>query len=149
VGQFVCPACGAVNRIPDGKDPMAAKCGRCGARLFDGRPVDVDGKGLAAHRRSTRGAAVLVDVWAPWCGPCRAMTPNFVAAARLLEPDVRLLKLNSELEPEAASGLGVTGIPALLLFRDGVGVSRTAGLLSASQIVAWTRQALAAAQRSG
>jgi thioredoxin 2 len=144
--QFVCPACGAANRAPDGKDPLAAKCGRCGVPLFSGHPAEVDAKAFAAHRASTKGAAVLVDVWAPWCGPCRTMAPNFAAAAKILEPDVRLLKLNSEAEPQAAAGLGVSGIPALLLFRDGQTVARTAGLMSAQQIVAWTRQALAQAQ---
>lgn len=144
--QFVCPACGATNRAPEGKDLLAAKCGRCGEPLFNGRPAEVDAKGLAAHRASTKGAAVLLDVWAPWCGPCRAMAPNFAAAAKMLEPDVRLLKLNSEAEPQAAAGLGVSGIPALLLFQDGHAIARTAGVMSAQQIVAWTRQALAPAQ---
>jgi thioredoxin 2 len=144
--QFVCPACGAANRTPDGKDPLAAKCGRCGDLLFSGHPIEVDAKALGAHRASTKGAAVLVDVWAPWCGPCRAMAPNFAAAAKALEPQVRLLKLNSEAEPQAASALGVSGIPALLLFRDGQVIARSAGLMSAQQIVAWTRQALAQAQ---
>lgn len=141
--QFVCPACGAANRAPDAKDPTAAKCGRCGEALFSGRPVEVDARGLRAHCVGTKGAAVLVDVWAPWCGPCRAMAPNFAAAAGTLEPDVRLLKLNSDAEPQAAGELGVSGIPALLLFKDGRAIARTAGAMSASQIVAWTRQALA------
>jgi thioredoxin 2 len=144
--QFVCPACGAANRAPDGKNPLTAKCGRCGEPLFSAHPVEVDAKALAAHRASTRGAAVLVDVWAPWCGPCRAMAPNFAAAAKTLEPDVRLLKLNSQAEPQAAAELGVPGIPALLLFLDGRAIARTAGLMSAPQIVAWTRQALAQAR---
>ncbi len=143
--QFVCPACGAANRAPDGKNPLAAKCGRCGEPLFSGHPAEVDAKALAAHRASTKGAAVLVDVWAPWCGPCRAMAPNFAAAAKTLEPDVRLLKLNSEAEPQASAELGVSGIPTLLLFRDGQAIARTSGLMSAQQIIAWTRQALAQA----
>lgn len=143
--QYVCPACGAANRAPDGKDPLAAKCGRCKEPLFSAHPAEVSGAALRAHRASTKGAAVLVDVWAPWCGPCRAMAPNFAAAAGKLEPDVRLLKLNSEAEPQAAAELGVSGIPALLLFRDGQPIARTAGLMSTDQIVAWTRQALAQA----
>jgi thioredoxin 2 len=143
--QYVCPACGAANRAPDGKDPRTAKCGRCKEPLFSAHPAEVSGAALRAHRASTKGAAVLVDVWAPWCGPCRAMAPNFAAAAAKLEPDVRLLKLNSEAEPQAAAELGVSGIPALLLFKDGQPIARTAGLMSADQIVAWTRQALAQA----
>ena len=143
--QFVCPGCGAANRAPDGKNPLAAKCGRCGEPLFSGHPAEVDAKALAAHRASTKGAAVLVDVWAPWCGPCRAMAPNFAAAAKTLEPVVRLLKLNSEAEPQASAELGVSGIPTLLLFRDGQAIARTSGLMSAQQIIAWTRQALAQA----
>ena len=143
--QYVCPACGAVNRTPDGKNPLAAKCGRCGQGLFSGHPAEVDSKALRAHFGSTKGAAVLVDVWAPWCAPCRAMAPNFAAAAAKLEPAIRLLKLNSEAEPQASAELGVSGIPALLLFKDGRPIARTAGLMSADQIVAWTLQALARA----
>jgi thioredoxin 2 len=141
--QYVCPACGAANRTPESKDPLAARCGRCKAPLFSGQPAEVDAKGLRAHRASTRGAAVLVDVWAPWCGPCRALAPQFAAAGGKLEPDVRLLKLNSDAAPQAAAELGVSGVPALFLFRDGQLLARTAGLMSADQIVAWTRQALA------
>jgi len=141
--QFVCPNCAAVNRVPEERDPLGARCGRCSDPIFSGHAVDVDAKALALHRVSTKGAAVLVDVWAPWCGPCRAMAPNFAAAAQALEPDARLLKLNSEASPQAAAALGVTGVPALLLFREGQVAARTAGLLTTSQIVAWTRQALA------
>ncbi|MBS0334082.1 MAG: thioredoxin TrxC [Proteobacteria bacterium] len=143
--QLPCPACGAVNRLPEARDPRAAKCGRCGHALFEGRPLEVDGEALERLRGSARGVALLVDVWAPWCGPCRAMAPQFAAAASELEPDVRLLKLDSEAEPAAAGRLGVRGIPALILYRDGVEIDRTAGAMGADQIVAWTRQAMARA----
>jgi thioredoxin 2 len=144
MSQFVCPNCGAGNRIPDGRDPRQAKCGKCHQPVLTGAPVEVSGAQLDAHRSGTKGAALLLDVWAPWCGPCKAMAPQFSAAARTLEPDVRLLKLNSDAEPAAASALGVSGIPALYLIRDGRVIAQTAGAMPASQIVAWTRQALAA-----
>lgn len=145
MGQLVCPACGAVNRLPDHRDPTAARCGTCHQPFFAGRPVEVTGAELDAHLASTKGAAVLLDVWAPWCGPCRAMAPQFAAAANALEPDVRLLKLNSEASPQAAQSLGVSGIPALFLFREGKVLGRQAGLMNTDQIVAWTRQTLAQA----
>jgi len=144
MSQFVCPACAAANRVPRDRPARAARCGKCHGPLFSGHPVEVSGAQLARHREATKGGALLLDVWAPWCGPCRSMAPNFAAAAGRLEPEVRLLKLNSEAEPEAAQALGVSSIPALSLLRDGQVIARTAGLMSADQIVAWTRQALAA-----
>jgi thioredoxin 2 len=143
--QIVCPECRAANRLPEGKDPGAANCGRCKARLFQGKPVEVSGQALDAHLANTKGAAVLLDVWAPWCGPCRAMAPQFEAAAQRLEPNVRLVKLNSDAEPDAAARLGVQGIPALFLFKDGKVVARHAGAMPAAQLVAWTEQELARA----
>jgi thioredoxin 2 len=143
--QFVCPACGATNRSPPERDALKAKCGRCGELLFTGQPVEVSGQAFKAHRLATRGAAVLVDVWAPWCGPCRTMGPQFAAAAATLEPDVRLVKLNADENGPLSAELGVSGIPALILFRDGQIVARQAGAMTANQIVAWTTQALARA----
>ena len=142
--QLVCPHCNATNRLPDGKDASAAKCGRCHEKLFTGHPVEVTAAQLDAHRRSTQGAALLLDVWAPWCGPCRSMAPHFAAAAAELEPDVRFLKLNSDEHPQAAAALGVQGIPALFLIRDGQVIARQAGLMTSSQIAGWVRQALTA-----
>lgn len=142
MSQFVCPSCGAANRTAEGRDPRQAKCGKCHGLLLTGEPVEVSGAQLDAHRSGTKGAALLLDVWAPWCGPCRSMAPQFAAAAKALEPDVRLLKLNSDADPAAASALGVSGIPALFLIRDGKVIARTAGAMPTGQIVAWTRQAL-------
>jgi thioredoxin 2 len=145
MSQFICPSCGAANRIPEGRDARQAKCGKCREPVLTGGPVEVSGAQLDAHRRGTRGAALLLDVWAPWCGPCKSMAPQFAAAAKTLEPETRLLKLNSDAEPAAASALGVSGIPALFLIRDGQIIAKTAGAMPASQIVSWTKQALAQA----
>lgn len=142
MSQVVCVACGAGNRLPQERDPLSARCGSCKAPLFTAKPTAVTGADLARHRRLTKGTALLLDVWAPWCGPCRTMAPSFEAAARQLEPAVRLLKLDSETEGAAAGSLNVSSIPTLILFKDGGPVARQAGAMSTAQIVAWTRQAL-------
>lgn len=138
--QTVCPHCEATNRLPPNKSPLDGKCGRCGQPLYTGEPKAVTGAGLA--KRMAAEPALLVDVWAPWCGPCRSMAPNFAAAAARLEPDVRLVKLDSEAEPTAAQRFNVTSIPTLLLIKDGKVAARTAGLMTTEQIVGWTRQGL-------
>jgi thioredoxin 2 len=134
-----CPACGTGNRLRDG-DPHAAKCGRCGAKLFTGAPIDVDDAALATHLK-TSSMPVLVDVWAPWCGPCRMMAPHFAEAAKAFEPQVRFLKLNAD-QNQSPAKLGVRGIPALILFHDGREVARQAGLMTADQLGAWLTHAL-------
>lgn len=143
MSQVVCVACGAGNRLPQDRDPLSARCGRCKALLFVGKPAVVTGADLDRHRRLTQGVALLLDVWAPWCGPCRTMAPHFEAAARQLEPAARLLKLDSDAEQAAAGALNVSSIPTLILFRDGQVLARQAGAMSTGQIVDWTRRALA------
>jgi thioredoxin 2 len=135
--QAVCPSCGSVNRIAEGRSPAAAKCGRCSDPLRLDAPIEVDDAGLARHLERTAGL-VLVDVWAPWCGPCRAMAPQFAQAARLLGGHARLLKLNVD-DSGTARHLGISGVPALLLFRDGRVIDRKAGLMHADALAAWVR----------
>lgn len=137
IEQAVCPQCGAANRIGHGHDVGKAKCGKCSTPLQLGHPIEVDDAALARHLKRNKGP-VLVDVWAPWCGPCRAMAPNFEAAAETLAGEARLLKLNAD-NSQTSRKLGVSGIPALLLFEDGELVDRKAGLMPTAQIVNWIR----------
>lgn len=136
--MVVCTECGVVNRIPRSKNGTEAKCGKCGALLFSGIPQDVDTVNF--DRQIGRGSLpVLVDVWAPWCGPCKAMAPAYEAAAKTLEPHLRLVKLNSDKEQAVAAKLGIRGIPTMILFHQRQEIARISGAMSASQIVGWVR----------
>jgi thioredoxin 2 len=139
--HLVCPHCGGVNRLPAVRLGDGARCGRCGERLFAGRPAEADD--AAFSRQLERSdLPLLVDFWASWCGPCRMMAPAFEQAAAVLEPGVRLLKVNTETAQASAARFGIRSIPTLMLFRDGRELDRVAGAMDAQGIVAWTRRAL-------
>ena len=136
--HLVCPHCGTTNRLaPDALD-RAPDCGRCHAPLFTGAPVALDEAGL---RKTIERSSlpVLVDFWAPWCGPCRAMAPQFEAAARELEPRVRLVKLNTEEAPGLSAAMNIRSIPTLALFSGGREIARQPGAMGAADIVRWAR----------
>lgn len=141
---LACPADGALNRVPRGRLQSNPKCGTCGARLFQGGAVNLTAASFDRHARSS-DLPVVIDFWAAWCGPCRMMGPNFEAAAGLLEPRVRMAKLDTEAEPAIAGRYGVRGIPSMIMIRKGREIARTSGAMPTRAIVDWVEGALAQA----
>jgi len=138
-----CPSCSTLNRLPREKLAPGAggKCGQCGAALFDGHPVALNSGNFDAHA-SRSDLPLLVDFWAPWCGPCRAMAPQFEKAAARLEPGVRLAKVNTDEEQELAARFSIRGIPTIVLMAKGREVARHSGVMDAEGIRQWARQSL-------
>jgi thioredoxin 2 len=133
----------AVNRIPLARLGDRPKCGKCHEALFMAHPVEL----TAASFEKTvarNDIPVLVDFWAPWCGPCKMMAPAFEAAAQQLEPRVRLAKVNTENEQAIAARFGIQSIPTLALFRNGREIARQPGAMGAGDIVRWTESSLRA-----
>ena len=136
--QIVCPHCDAINRVPLGSIRQKAKCGRCKQRLFEGRPLELNRVNFQKHLNQTQ-IPLVVDFWAPWCGPCRMMAPIFTQAAHQLEPEVRLAKLNTEEEQEIAGSLAIRSIPTLIMFKNGREVVRQPGVMQLPQLINWVR----------
>jgi thioredoxin 2 len=136
--HIVCPHCDGVNRVPTNKLGEQPVCGKCKLPLFDANPVELGSSNFMQHI-SRNDIPVLVDFWAPWCGPCRMMAPAFVQAAKQLEPGMRLAKLNTEEAQELASRYNIRSIPTLVLFTGGREIARQAGAMDAGGIVRWAR----------
>jgi len=134
--HVVCPACAAINRIPADKFADHPACGKCHKPLFDGRPLALH-SGNFQKNIKRNDLPVVVDFWAPWCGPCKMMASAFEQAAAELSPAVRLAKLNTEDEQTIGAQLNIRSIPTMVMFKNGKEVARQAGAMSAADIKSW------------
>ena len=134
--RIVCPNCSATNLLPSGRLGDGPKCGKCKEQLFQAHPVELSAVTFERHVQRN-DIPVLVDFWAPWCGPCLAMAPAFEEAAGKLEPNVRFAKLNTEEEQAVGARLGIRSIPTMVLFRDGKEVARQSGAMMSGDILRW------------
>lgn len=134
--HVVCPLCTATNRLPHDKLTAGGTCGKCGAPLFNHRPLDLSAANFD-RMINNNDIPVLVDFWAPWCGPCKQMAPAFEQVAKQLEPHVRLGKLNTENEPDISARYNIRSIPTLAIFRKGKLIAQQAGAMNQQGITQW------------
>jgi len=139
--NVVCPHCGALNAIPVKDHYAKAACGRCHASLLDTKPVSLDTASFDNHV-ANNDIPLIVDFWAPWCGPCRMMGPAFEEAAGAFALKARFAKLNTEEQETVAARFGIRSIPTMIAFRNNREVDRVSGALSAQQIREWVGRLL-------
>ena len=136
--HLVCPHCHSINRVPTARLSEQPNCGQCHQPIFAGQPLELTGSTFERYINKN-DVPVLVDFWAPWCGPCKMMAPAFTEAAALLEPDVRLAKVNTDVEQTIGAQYRIRSIPTLILFKGGRELARQGGAMTTRDIVRWTR----------
>lgn len=144
--QLVCPNCDTINRLQPDRLQERPVCGRCKQSLFPESPLELTMQTFDRHVNNS-DLPILVDFWAPWCGPCRTMGPVIAEAARVLAPNVRVAKLNTEDEPAIAARFAIRSIPTLAVFKRGTLVQQQAGAMSLPQLLAWLRAVVPTAGR--
>lgn len=137
--HIVCPSCGGINRIPDGRNPSDANCGSCHKALFTGKPVNLTDANFHRFVEKT-DLPVVVDFWAAWCGPCQAMAPAFESVTAEMEPKLRFAKVDTDAAQGLAARFGIRSIPTVILFDKSREVTRQAGAMSAAQLKQWITQ---------
>lgn len=136
--KMTCLDCGSVNRVPSDKLSAGPKCGTCGGRLADQKVKDIDAATLAKAQKAD-DLPLVVDYWAPWCGPCRQMAPDFIRAANALGTGARFAKINTEDYPKASQKANIRGIPTMVIYQGGREVARQSGAIPASAIESFVR----------
>jgi thioredoxin 2 len=136
--HLVCPHCESINRVTAERLDAGPKCGRCHHALFNGRAIELGADNFHRHLEHNE-VPLVVDFWAPWCGPCKIMAPQYADAAKELEPRARLAKLNTESAPQIAGQFAIRSIPTMMLFKSGREVARHSGAIGKSDIVNWVR----------